>query len=137
MVVAIVVAVAVAVAMALDAGFSPSVKPEAAPAEAAAVVAAEMRAAVEVVEAAPRGLIMKGRPPAADIVTAAEVLGARAGAAPNVNPVVVAAAVAGAGAAAVAIGEAKRDGPRAGVACVAAGGAGVVDGLIPKGIPTA
>lgn len=163
MIVAIVEAVvAVVVLLMPGVGFSPSAKPApaavvAAAIELAAIVAAEARGAAVVV-VAPRGFSNKDRPPpAAEDV--ARVPAAELGAAPKVKPVPIAVAVgavgagaavrgaraagaraetgAGAGAAAaiVEMGAAKREGPKAGVACVAAGGAGVDDGLIPKANP--
>lgn len=117
----IVVTVAAAVAVMPDAGLIPSANPVLTPVGAAAVVAAE----AEVVVAAPRGLSIKDRPPAAAVV-AAEVLGAKLEAAPKVKPVLAAVVEAAAGADA-----AKREGPEA----VDAGGAGVDEGLIPKASP--
>lgn len=119
----VVVVVAAVVAAMPDASLIPSANPALAPVGAAAVVAAE----AEVVVAAPRGLSIKDRPPAAAGV-AAEVLGAKLEAAPNVKPVLAAVVEADAAADADA---AKRDGPEA----VDAGGAGVVEGLIPKASP--
>lgn len=115
----IVVTVAAAVVVMPDAGLIPSANPVLTPVGAAAVVAAEAEVA------APRGLSIKDRPPAAAVV-AAEVLGAKLEAAPKVKPVLAAVVEAAAGADA-----AKREGPEA----VDAGGAGVDEGLIPKASP--
>lgn len=122
-------------------GLSPSVKAVGAPAIAAATVAAG--AGAEVMAAAPRGLSIKARLPPAAVVVAAAVLAAKVGATPKLNDVPVAVTVAAAAevaaaaaaAAAVEMGEAKRDGPGAETAWIDAGGAGVDEGLIPKGKP--
>lgn len=130
----IVVAIADVVALVPDAGLSPSEKPKAEPVVAAAAVEAGARAAAEVVLTAPRGLSIKARPPPAAVVVAAAVmLGAEVGAALKVKPVPGTVAIVGA--AAVGMGDAKRDGPDTGAAWVAAGGAGVDEGLIPKANP--
>lgn len=118
------VAVAVVVVLVLDAGLNPSVKPVAAPKAAAAVTAVE--AGAELVGADPRGLSVKAKPLLAAVVAA--VLTDEGGGAPKVKPVAAAAA----GADVVVMGEAKRVGPGVGAAWVDAGGAGVVEGLIPK-----
>lgn len=124
--VAIVVAVTVVVGTVLDAGLSPSVKPVAAVLVAAAVTVAT---GVEVVVTDPSGLSMKDKP-APGAVDVAAALVVKAGATPRVKPVPVAV-----GAAAEVIGAAKVDGPEVGAAWVDAGGAGVVEGLIPKANP--
>lgn len=142
MVVGIAVAVVVVARLMPVEGLSPSEKPVTAPVVAAAV---EAGTEAEVMVAAPRGLSMKARAPPAAVVVAAAVLAAKVGAAPIVKPVrlaVVAAAAEAAAAAAAAaaagaaeMGEAKRDGPVARVGWMEAGGAGVVEGLIPKANP--
>lgn len=124
------VAATVAVVLAADAGLRPRVKPVEGPIGAAAVVVAEAAAVVAV----PRGLSVKARPPAAVVVVAVEVLGAKVTAAPKVKPVlaeVVAAAVP------VATGVVKREGPEIVAVWVETGGAGVDEGLIPKANPPA
>lgn len=84
MVVGTVVAiVATAVLVLVDAGLRPNETPAVLPVVAAAVVMAEL----EVMVAAPRGLSMKAKPPAAGVVVAVEVLGAEVEAAPKLKPV--------------------------------------------------
>lgn len=130
MVVPIVVAVAVVVVLVPETGFSPNENPATTAVAAGAVVAVEAAGAEMVAGvAAPRGLSIKDRLPAAADVVVAAVLTDKFGIAPKVKPgpVVLAADV--------EIGEAKRVGPGAGADCVKAGGAGVDEGLIPKANP--
>lgn len=125
MLVGIVVAKLVMAVLVVGAGLTPSVKPVV----AGAAVTVEAGAQVAVVAAAPSGLSMKAKPPAAAVVVAGAVLAAAADVAaePNVMPVPEA------GATAEVKGEEKRVGAAAG--WVAAVGAGVVEGLIPKAKP--
>lgn len=119
---------AVAVALAEGAGLRPRVKPVEGTVVAAAVVVAEAGVAV----AAPRGLSVKARPPAAAAVVAADVPGAKVAATPKGKPVlaaVVAAAVA------AAMGVVKSEEPEIAAVWVETGGAGVDEGLIPKANP--
>lgn len=119
---------AVAVALVEAAGLRPRVKPAEGTVVAAAVVVAE----AAVVVAAPRGLSVKARPPAAAVVGAADVPGAKVATVPKVKlvlGVVVAVAVA------VAMGVVKREDPEIAAVWVETGGAGVDEGLIPKANP--
>lgn len=121
-------AVAVAMVLVVATGLRPSVKPVEGTDGAAALVATE----AAVVVAVPRGLSVKARPPAAAVVVAVEVLGAKFATAPKVKPVL---GVAVAAAAAVAMGVVKREEPEIVAVWVETGGAGVDDGLIPKANP--
>lgn len=121
-------AVAVAVALVEEAGLRPRVKPVEGTVVAAAVVVAEAAGVV----AAPRGLSVKARPPAAAVVVAVDVIGAKVATVPKVKlvlAVVVAVAVA------VAMGVAKSEEPEIVAVWVETGGAGVDEGLIPKANP--
>lgn len=119
-------AVAVAVVPAVDTGLIPSVKPVEGTDGAAALVVAE----TAVVVAVPRGLSVKARPPAAAVVVAVEVLGAKVATAPKVKPVLAVGV-----AVAVAMGVVKREGPEIVAVWVETGGAGVDDDLMPKANP--
>lgn len=123
----VVAVVAAAVLVLVDAGLRPNETPVVPPVVAAAVVIAEL----EVMVAAPRGLSIKAKPPAAGVVVAVEALGAEVEAPPKVKPVL--AVVVGA---AVAMGAEKRERPEAGADWRDAGGAGVAEGLIPNVHPT-
>lgn len=121
------VAVAVAVVLVVDVGLRPSGgKPVEGTVGAAAMVVAEAAAVVAV----PRGLSVKARPPAAAVVVAVEVLGAKVPTAPKVKPVLAVVV-----AVAVAMGAVKREEPEIVAIWVETGGAGVDEGLIPKANP--
>lgn len=120
------VGVAVAVVLIVDAGLRPSVKPVEGTVGAAALVVAE----AAVVVAVPRGLSVKARPPAAAVVVAVEMLGAKVTTAPKVKPVLAVVV-----AVAVAMGVVKREEPEIVAVWVEAGGTGVDEGLIPKANP--
>lgn len=105
---------------------SPSVKPVLAPVvDAVAVVTAA--AAEDTVVAAPKGFSIKDNPPAAVVAAGAMVVATAVGAMGRANPVPTAGAVVAAGAERV-----NSDGAEDGAACVIAGGAGVVEGLMPR-----
>lgn len=93
---------------------------------AAAAVVAE----AAVVVAAPRGLSVKVRPPAAAVVVAVEVPGANVATAPKAKPVLAVVV-----AVAAAMGVVKSEGAEIVAAWVETAGAGVEDGLTPKANP--
>lgn len=124
---AVVVATAAAVLVVEGAGcFRPSVKPVLAPVVAAgAVAAAEMEA--ETVVAAPKGFSIKDKPPEVVGATGAMLVVIAVGAMGRANPEPRAGAVVAAGAE-----RENRDGAEDRAGCVLAGGAGVVEGLMPR-----
>lgn len=123
----IVVAVVATPVLTVDVGLRPSVKAVAAAVGTAAPAGAVV-AGAEVAAVDPRGLSVKVKPPLAAVVAAVAD-----GVAPNMNPVVAMAVEAAVGAVVVMIGLANRDGPETDAVWVdAGGGAGVVEGLIPK-----
>lgn len=117
---------AVTVALVEGAGLRPRVKPVEGTVAAAAVVVAE----AALVVAAPRGLSVKARPPAGAVVVAVDAPGAKVATVPKVK-LVLAVVVA----VAVAMGVGKSEEPEIVAVWVETGGAGVVEGLIPKANP--
>lgn len=119
--------VAAAVLVVAGAGcLSPSVKPVLAPVmDAAAVVAAAVEE--EMVVAAPKGLSIKDKGPPAVVVAGAMLVAIEVGAMGRANPVPTIGAVLAVGA-----DRENSDGAEDGAAWMVAGGAGVVEGLMPK-----
>lgn len=106
--------------------FRPNVKPVLAPVVGAGAVVA---AAVEEgkVVAAPKGFNIKDKPPAAVVAAGAILVATAVGAMGRANPVPTAGVEVAVGAERV-----NSDGAEEGGICVEAGGAGVVEGLIPR-----
>lgn len=121
------VEVAGAVLVVVGAGcLSPSVKPVLAPVmDAAAVVAAAVEE--EMVVAAPKGFSIKDKGPPAVVVAGAMLVATEVGAMGRANPVPTTGAVLAVGA-----DRENSDGAEDGATCVVAGGAGVVEGLMPR-----
>lgn len=121
------VVVAAAVLVVAGAGcLSPRVKPVLAPVvEAVAVVAAAVEEATVV--AAPKGFSIKDNPPAAAVVAGAMLVATTVGGMGRANPVPTAGAVVAAGAE-----RENSDGAEDCAVWVVAGGAGVVEGLMPR-----
>lgn len=121
------VVVAAAVLVVVGAGcLSPSVKPVLAPVmDGTTVLAAAVEE--ETVVAAPKGFSIKDKGPPAVVVAGAELVATEVGAMGRANPV----PTIGAGLA-VAADRENNDGAEDGAAWVVGGGAGVVEGLMPR-----
>lgn len=109
-----------------DTGLRPRVNPTVAPVVAAAVVAVEADVDVEVT--APNGLSMKDKPPLAVVAAGAVLVATEVGPMGKAKPVPTTGA-------ALEAGAANRDGAVVGATMAVTGGAGVVDGLMPRGKP--